>query len=113
MGNGKQPKAEMGDWGRVAQTGSFQELIRQKSSFIVPATIFFFVFYFILPVLTAYSTVLNKKAVGAINWAYLYAFAQFAMTWGLCHLYMRKANKFDELVNKVKQEITDKGGKAE
>ncbi|BCJ87259.1 DUF485 domain-containing protein [Effusibacillus dendaii] len=102
-----------GDWNRAFQTRSFQELIRQKRSFIVPATIFFFVFYFILPILTAYTTVLNGKAVGVINWAYMYAFAQFVMTWGLCHLYMKKAKRFDELVNSVKQEITAKGGKAE
>lgn len=110
---GKQPDATTGNWSRVVQTGSFQELIRQKRSFIIPATIFFFLFYFILPILTAYTTVLNGKAVGAINWAYIYAFAQFVMTWGLCHLYMKKANKFDELVNKVKQEVTDKGGAGE
>lgn len=100
------------EWGRVMQSRSFQELIRQKRAFILPATIFFFVFYMILPILTAYTTVLNGKVIGVINWAHIYAFAQFIMTWGLCHIYMSKANYYDELVTKVKQEINDKGRNA-
>ncbi|MFC4769933.1 DUF485 domain-containing protein [Effusibacillus consociatus] len=99
------------EWHRVAQSGVFQELIRQKRSFIVSSTIFFIVFYFTLPVLTAFTTVLNGKAIGAVTWAYVYAFAQFVMTWGLCHLYVKKAKRFDEQIEKLKQEIMEKGGK--
>jgi uncharacterized membrane protein (DUF485 family) len=96
----------------IRQTSAFQELMRQKRAFIIPATIFFFVFYFTLPFLTAFTTVLNEKAVGAINWAYVYAFAQFAMTWGLSHLYMRKANQFDQLSKKVRDSAAREGGHA-
>lgn len=100
------------DWKTIRGTHSFQELMRQKRAFIVPATVFFFIFYFTLPFLTAFTTVLNGKAVGAINWAYIYAFAQFAMTWGLSHLYIKKANQFDQLSKKVKEETVGKGGRA-
>ncbi len=100
------------DWNNIAQSASFQELIRQKKAFIIPATIFFIVFYFTLPVLTSFTTVLNGKAIGVINWAYMYAFAQFAMTWILCHMYMSKASKFDKLVEEVKKETENKGVKA-
>lgn len=100
------------DWKTIRQTHSFQELMRQKRVFIIPATVFFFVFYFTLPILTAFTTVLNGKVIGAMNWAYLYAFAQFVMTWSLSHLYMKKANQFDQLSKKVKEEATGKGGHA-
>ncbi|OYD59792.1 hypothetical protein CGZ90_01965 [Fictibacillus aquaticus] len=75
--------------------------MRKKKNFILPMTIFFFVFYFALPVMTAYSTVLNEKAAGDITWAWVFAFAQFVMTWSLCVLYSRKAAKFDEMTAKI------------
>ncbi|WP_226375469.1 DUF485 domain-containing protein [Effusibacillus dendaii] len=95
------------------QSSAFQSLIAQKRNFIVPATVFFLVFYFILPILTGFTTSLNGKVIGVINWAYLYAFAQFIMTWGLCHLYMSKANGYDKLVDQIKQEFGAKGAKSE
>jgi uncharacterized membrane protein (DUF485 family) len=67
------------EWVRTERTSAFQELTRSKKAFIIPATIFFLVFYFGLPFLAAFTTVLNGKAVGSITWAYLYALAQFAM----------------------------------
>jgi uncharacterized membrane protein (DUF485 family) len=96
------------EWERIVHSSSFRELMRKKRAFIIPAMIFFMVFYFVLPILTAFTTVLNKKAIGAINWAYVYAFAQFVMTWGLSYLYMRKANQFDELSERVKREAVQK-----
>jgi len=92
------------DYAAIIQSESFQELLRRKKAFILPSSIFFFVFYFSLPILTSYFTVLNTKAVGAISWAWVFAFAQFIMTWGLCILYTRRAKKFDVLVEKIKQE---------
>lgn len=102
-------KASKADWNKIAESAAFKELIRQKRSFVVPSTIFFFVFYFTLPILTSFTTALNGKAIGAITWAYVFAFAQFAMTWILCHMYLRKSNSLDELVEKVKKEAKSKG----
>ncbi len=48
-------------WARVARTSGFRELMRKKKAFLIPATIFFMVFYFTLPVLTAFTTVLNYR----------------------------------------------------
>jgi uncharacterized membrane protein (DUF485 family) len=106
---------ERREWSRVAQTSAFHELMRKKKAFIIPATIFFLVFYFGLPILAAYTTVLNFTVVGAITGAYLYAFAQFAMTWVLVHLYVSRANKWDEIVDRSRQEASEgpaKGGSA-
>jgi uncharacterized membrane protein (DUF485 family) len=100
------------EWVRTERTSAFQELTRSKKAFIIPATIFFLVFYFGLPFLAAFTTVLNGKAVGSITWAYLYAFAQFAMTWILMHLYVSRANKWDELVDRARREAAGETGEA-
>jgi uncharacterized membrane protein (DUF485 family) len=92
------------DYSSIVQSSSFQTLISEKKKFIIPVTIFFFCFYFALPILTSYSTILNHKFVGSISWAWVFAFLQFIMTWGLCMLYSKKAAKFDELAEKVVQE---------
>ena len=39
------------DWARVAASSGFKSLVKAKLKFIVPATIFFIVYYFALPVL--------------------------------------------------------------
>lgn len=67
-------------------------------------SVFFLVFYFVLPIMTSYSKVLNEKAFGSITWAWVFASAQFIMTWVLCSLYTRKAVEFDELAEKIKED---------
>lgn len=104
------------EWVRIERTSAFQQLIKSKKAFIIPATIFFMVFYFTLPFLTAFTTVLNFTVVGAITGAYVYAFAQFIMTWGLAHLYLSQANKWDDLVDRARHQAaegeTAEGGSA-
>lgn len=97
------------DYSKIVQTQTFQELLRKKRKFIVPLSIFFMVFYFTLPILTSYSTVLNSNALGGISWAWVFAFAQFIMTWTLCVLYSKKAATFDILVEKIVKEAKGKG----
>lgn len=94
------------EWVRIERTSAFRELARSKKAFIVPATVFFLAFYFGLPFLTAFTTVLDVKVIGAINLAYVYAFAQFAMTWILMHLYVSRANRWDDLVDKARREAS-------
>jgi uncharacterized membrane protein (DUF485 family) len=95
------------EWLRIERTSAFKELVRKRKSFIIPATIFFFVFYFGLPVLAGFTTVLDGYAIGAITWAYVYAFAQFAMTWILMHMYISRANKWDDLVERARREAAE------
>jgi uncharacterized membrane protein (DUF485 family) len=97
------------DYSQIVQSPSFQQLMRIKKNFILPATLFFLIFYFALPVLTSYSKALNSPAIGPISWAWLFAFAQFIMTWALCVLYSKRAAKFDEIVEQIKQEAKQGG----
>lgn len=95
------------EWLRVERTSAFHELMQKKKAFIIPATIFFIVFYFGLPILAAFTTVLNFTVVGAITGAYVYAFAQFAMTWILMHLYVNRANKWDAIIDRARHEAAE------
>ncbi len=85
----------------VVQSSEFKKLLKSKKAFIIPVTIFFFLFYFSLPLMTSYTTVLNQPAFGPVTWAWVFAFAQFIMTWTLCFLYSKRANKFDEKARKI------------
>jgi len=99
------------DWAAIGRSEDFQQLVRLKKRFIIPNVVFFLVFYFTLPISTSYFTFLNEKAIGALNWAYLFAFAQFIMTWVLCMVYNKRANSFDEMVERIKEQQNDsKGG---
>ena len=80
----------------IVQSSQFKKLMKSKKAFIIPITIVFSLFYFSLPLLTSYTTVLNKQAFGPVTWAWVFAFAQFVMTWTICFLYSKRANTFDE-----------------
>ena len=99
------------EWVRVERTESFKELIKKKKAFILPATVFFLVFYFGLPFLGAFTTVLSVKVAGPLTLAYVYAFAQFAMTWILMHVYVGQANKWDDLVDGARREAAESEGR--
>jgi uncharacterized membrane protein (DUF485 family) len=86
------------DWNRIASDPDFHALQRAKRRFIVPATIFFLLYYMALPVLVGYWPEMMKKPVwGKMNWAYLFALSQFVMTWVISGMYVRVARKWDRM----------------
>jgi uncharacterized membrane protein (DUF485 family) len=98
------------EWVRVERTSAFQEFARKRKAFLIPATVFFMVFFFGLPVLAAFTTILEGRAIGSLTWAYVYGFAQFAMTWIVMHLYVSRANKWDRLVEQARREAAEEEG---
>jgi len=81
---------------RIARDPEFTVLIRKKAALIVPATLFFILYYFALPVGAGWFPELMQKEVwGKVNVAYLFALSQFFMTWGLAFLYIRAAAGWD------------------
>jgi uncharacterized membrane protein (DUF485 family) len=95
------------DYQAIAHSSEFKTLMSSKRKFILGWSLFFLAFYFTLPVLTAYSNLLNQPAVGSISWAWILAFLQFIMTWVLCAVYAKKALKFDHAVNKIRTEAVE------
>ena len=85
------------DWDVVAANPEFRALMRAKKRFIVPATIFFIVYYFALPILVGYAPDFMATPVfGPVNIAYLFALSQFFVAWFIAFLYVRAAARFDE-----------------
>ena len=86
------------DWETLAARPDFAALLAAKRRFIVPATIFFLVYYMALPVLVGYFPDLMKRPLlGKVNGAYVFAFSQFLMTFVLAWLYMRRARQWDAM----------------
>lgn len=84
------------DWNAIAADSDFKALLAAKAKFIIPATIFFVVYYFALPILVGfYPKVMAQKVWGEMNWAYLFALSQFFMAWILAFLYVGAAAGWD------------------
>jgi uncharacterized membrane protein (DUF485 family) len=99
------------DWTRVAMSSGFKALIKAKMKFIVPATIFFLVYFFALPLLVGYAPdLMNRKVIGSINIAYLFALSQFFMAWGVALLYVRAASRHDRMAQEVIKDSDEKSG---
>src|SRR5512134_3457653 len=90
------------DWQRLAATAEFKSLLKAKARFVVPATIFFIVYYFSLPLLVGYAPeLMATKVFGVINIAYLFALSQFLMAWLIAWAYVRAAARFDRMARDV------------
>lgn len=90
------------DWEALAASERFRALLKAKRRFVVPAMIFFIVYYFALPVLVGYARPLMEKRVfGAVNLAYLFALSQFFMAWLIAWLYVRAAARFDKMAAEI------------
>jgi uncharacterized membrane protein (DUF485 family) len=90
------------NWEALAESEKFQELVRAKRRFVVPAMIVFIVYYFALPVLVGYARpFMERRVIGAVNVAYLFALSQFFMAWIIAALYVRAASRFDKMSREV------------
>jgi uncharacterized membrane protein (DUF485 family) len=112
-GQPQQYKASQLTWDTIAESKEFQDLMATKKLFIVPAFIFFVVYYFALPVLVGYAPqFMSTKVIGEVNLAYLFALSQFFVAWIIAGLYVRAANNFDRLAKDILVKAEDaKGGK--
>ena len=89
---------DVADWDRVAAMDEFKKLLASKRKFIIPATIFFVVYYFALPVLVGYAPgLMDRRVFGVVNLAYLFALSQFFMAWMIAALYVRAAGKWGQM----------------
>jgi uncharacterized membrane protein (DUF485 family) len=102
-------------WDRVAESREFRDLMATKRIFIVPAFLFFVVYYFLLPILVGYAPhFMSSKVWGNVNLAYLFALSQFLMSWIIAGLYVRAGDGFDriskDIIDKAVKHTDAKGG---
>ena len=106
----QQPQQDPSVWDRIAASREFKDLMATKKTFIVPAFIFFVVYYFALHVLVGYAPqFMATKVIGSVNLAYLFALSQFFVAWIIAALYVKAANNFDRLSH----DILEKNNKGE
>ncbi|MGZ3357172.1 MAG: DUF485 domain-containing protein [Isosphaeraceae bacterium] len=104
------------EWDRIANSQEFKDLMATKRDFIIPAFVFFIVYYFLLPVLVGYAPkFMDTKVIGYVNLAYLFALSQFFMAWTIAWLYVKAASDFDKLAKDIIEKAeakptTNKGG---
>ena len=102
------------EWEGIEHTEEFKTLVRSRWRFVLPATVFFLVYYFLLPILNGTATdFMRQEVIGHVNIAYLFALSQFVMAWLLAWLYIRQSNNvFDRLVERVIERAAKiKGGR--
>jgi uncharacterized membrane protein (DUF485 family) len=95
------------DYRGIEDAPAFRRLVAAKRRFTIPATLFFVVYYFALPILVGYfPSVMERKIWRSVNWAYAFALSQFFMAWALMYLYARRARAFDEQAKAIRDSAT-------
>lgn len=90
------------NWDAIAVREDFRSLLRAKMRFIIPATVFFMVYYFILPWSVGYyPEIMSKEVFGKANLAYVFALSQFFMAWILAAIYVRVAAGWDRRASEI------------
>ncbi|HEU4656337.1 MAG TPA: DUF485 domain-containing protein [Capillimicrobium sp.] len=87
------------DWQAVERAPEFQELVRRRRRWVVPATIFFLAWYLGFIVLAGYAPdFMGESIYEGFTVGYLLALTQFVMVWVLATWYVRKSDReFDPL----------------
>jgi uncharacterized membrane protein (DUF485 family) len=108
------------DWERIERSPEFQELVRKRRSFVLPATIFFLSYYMGFILLCGYAEDFMASSVyQGLTVGYCLALTQFLMVFALGIMYLRRADKdYDPLAHKVvemaeRSELAAEGGRFE
>lgn len=100
------------DWVAAERSPEFQELIKRKKAFVLPATIFFLSWYFGFIVLAGYAPDFmgEEVLIDGVTIGYLLALTQFAMTWILGAMYVRRASRdYDPLAARAAEVALEAG----
>ena len=100
------------DWEAVERRPEFQELVRRRRSFVVPATIFFLAWYMGFILLAGYAPdFMGESVYEGLTVGYCLALTQFVMVFVLGIWYLRKSDAvFDPLADKVVAAAAEKEG---
>jgi uncharacterized membrane protein (DUF485 family) len=91
------------DWKAIEASPEFQELVRKRRAFVVPATIFFLAWYMGFIVLAAYAEdFMSERVYQGLTVGYCLALTQFVMVLVLGIMYLRRADEvYDPLAAKA------------
>jgi uncharacterized membrane protein (DUF485 family) len=100
------------DWEAVERSPGFQELVKRRRSFVLPATIFFLAYYMAFILLCGYAEDFMASSVyEGLTVGYCLALTQFVMVFALGIMYLRKADHvYDPLAQRVVTKAGDDDG---
>ena len=95
-------KTEM-NWAAIDADPRFQALNRKKTKFLWTLMSISMVYYFLLPIGTAYYSDLFKiKVWGSVNVGLVFALSQFIVAWVIAWIYAQRANsEFDPMAQAI------------
>ena len=97
------------DWEAIERSSEFQELVRRRRGFVLPATIFFLSYYMAFILLAGYAEdFMGSSVYEGLTVGYCLALTQFLMVLVLGLLYLRRAETvFDPLAEKAIEKYVD------
>lgn len=91
----------------MAEEPEFRSLIARRRRFVIPATIFFILYYLALPVSVGFAPeFMSRPLFGPLTIAYCFALSQFAMAWILLAAYLLRSRGFDLQAARVRRRET-------
>ena len=102
------------DWEAIEASPEFQELVAKRRSFVLPATIFFLVYYMAFILLAGYAEdFMGSSVYEGLTVGYCLALTQFVMVFALGIMYLKRADRdYDPLAQRVLTNAGDDGGEA-
>jgi uncharacterized membrane protein (DUF485 family) len=95
------------DWRAIEASPEFQELVQERRSFLVPATIVFLVGSIGYLLLAAFVQDFMGADIGGIPIAFIAAVTQVLLTWAITWAYLRKADStFEPLEQRAAEAAT-------
>jgi uncharacterized membrane protein (DUF485 family) len=95
------------NWQAIEGSPEFQELVKARRSFLVPATIVFLVGSIGYLLLAAFAQGFLGKDVGGIPLAFIAAVTQVLLTWIITWAYLRRADStFEPLERRAAEAAT-------
>ena len=101
------------DWEAIERSSEFQELVRRRRGFVLPATIFFLSYYMAFILLAGYAEdFMGSSVYEGLTVGYCLALTQFLMVLVLGLLYLNRAsNVFDPLAEKAIEQYAEHSGR--
>ncbi|TWT02558.1 DUF485 domain-containing protein [Planomicrobium sp. CPCC 101079] len=103
--NGNVVKEAGPNFDAIEASAGFRDLMKKKKAFLIPAITLFLGLYLLFNFVISYTDWLDNPFIGDISWVWVFAFGLFAMTWILVTVYMKRAEKFDEMATKTLKEF--------
>jgi uncharacterized membrane protein (DUF485 family) len=102
------------DYERIERSPEFQELVRKRRSFVLPATIFFLAYYMGFILLCGYAEdFMGSSVYEGLTVGYCLALTQFVMVFTLGIMYLRRADRdYDPLAQRI-VDMAERGELAE